>query len=172
MQGWHLEPSIVGCCYSVLLFDGFIFLGMALTRHDWEEGPLQSNIFRHDWEEGGNAGEKEQTEQPIDIADAYRPLDTEWASEVDAKSVYKSYVALQRYQDACYQDDAESKVFDVTGKRHLEISAYASIYSSSEKFLGDSKERNEYFHQPEVKCEMGFLLNKIYEENLQQGLQA
>ena len=128
--------------------------------------------IKSSWEEGGNAGEKEQTEQPMDIADAYRPLDTEWASEVDAKSVYKSYVALQRYQDACYQDDAESKVFDVTGKRHLEISAYASIYSSSQKFLGDSKERNEYFHQPEVKCEMGFLLNKIYEENLQQGLQA
>ena len=86
--------------------------------------------------------------------------------EVDAKALYTSYVALQRYQDACYQDDAESKVFDVTGKRHLEIDAYTSIYSSSQKFLDDSKERIEYFHQPEVKCEIDFLLNKLYEENL------
>ena len=63
--------------------------------------------------------------------------------------IYKSYVAIDRYTDACYRQDADKTIFDVTGLRRDEIEKYNTKYSDPREFLVESKERSGYFNKPE-----------------------
>ena len=67
----------------------------------------------------------------------------------DSVGIYKSYVAIDRYTDACYRQDADETIFDVTGLRRDEIEKYNTKYSDPREFLVESKERSEYFNKPE-----------------------
>ena len=81
----------------------------------------------------------------------------------ESVGIYKSYVAIDRYTDACYENDSNEKIFDVTGLRQSEIENYSTKYSTAEEFLFESKERGEYYNKPE-RIMKDYMKNLLVEE--------
>ena len=81
----------------------------------------------------------------------------------DSVGIYKSYVAINRYKDVCYENDSDEKIFDVTGLRKQEIENYNATYSTPEEFLFESKERSDYYNAPE-RIMKDYMKNLLIEE--------
>jgi hypothetical protein len=132
--------------------------------------PLYSNLPAFSKRIAGSrrASITEVLESAAKLMDDFeQPSTTNVTKEVetfDAKSVYSSYVSLGRYTDACYKNDADPKVFDVTGQRRYEIESYIKTYTRSESFVDNGADRELYFQNPDVECAMEFLLSQLFQE--------